>query len=245
MEVGEIVADGLDRVCEEVSAGFETPVEEVTAAAAFPVPTKLELDPPPLPSVWLLSLAIDVLEGPCPPKTVVAGTTVVVLISKYVVGATIPGPIDNMGVTNPEVIVVVSSTGNQVPIKMHPVVVGQIDPPGSSGPGVIFTPGEVEVAVGAGVTDGEKVAWAIPGIRVRVCSLVVSGTRNVEVVMTLSVDNSTNVPCWMGIIDGGSGFGGTSERSGPSSGQNVMCILAFWTVDDIVYRASVLYYSRN
>lgn len=150
MEVGTegTVADGSDRVCKEVSAGPEIAVEEATAAAPRPVSTELDLLP--LPRVRLLSLGVDVLEGPCPPKTVLTGTTVVVPISKYVVGVTPSGPVTGKEVTNPEVTVVVTSMGKKVLINTHSVVVGQFDPPDSFGPGVNVAPDEV----GVGVTDG-------------------------------------------------------------------------------------------
>lgn len=55
----------------------------------------------------------------------------------------------------------------------------------------------------------------MPGLTPNVCALVVVvviGSRNVEMGTALSVGPSINVPCSTGIIDGGSGFVGTSER---------------------------------
>lgn len=46
----------------------------------------------------------------------------------------------------------------------------------------------------------------------------------------------------MGANFGGLGFGGTSERSGPSSGQKVTRMVAFLAVEIMVYGASPPYY---
>lgn len=66
---------------------------------------------------------------------------------------------------------------------------------------------------------------------------------NVNVEMgTVVVDGSRiNVPSYWGSVEGGFGFGGTSDNAGPSDGQNEIYALAVRDGEEIVHLGSVLY----